>query len=314
MFQSIWEDLKLAFRQGNMVIRLILINVAVFIIMALLPIFLNMIYGLENEALIEIQKFFSINADWKFNLTHPWVIFTHMFLHAGFWHLFWNMVLLYWFGRITGDLLGDRHILPLYLIGGLVGGLIYFLSANLMPDAYMIGTYALGASAAVMAIVVAAGVTAPEYMLHLILIGPVRLKFIVGILILVDVIGLGSVGGNTGGNFAHLGGALLGYFYIYQLRTTGSDWSIPVNVFFDSITGLFKGKGAKIRNMNTGGREYQTAEKRTSSKKGSASSKASQGAPSHQEQLDAILDKIKDQGYDSLSSEEKEFLFNASKN
>lgn len=311
MFQSIWQDIQQAFRHGNMVIRLIFLNVGVFVVMAILPIFVNIFNEIGSPVYDQIVHFFCISSDWKFNLTHPWVIFTHMFLHTGFWHIAWNMLFLYWFGRILGDLLGDRHILPIYLLGGLFGAFVYFLSANLLPDVYLVGQYALGASAAVMAIVAAAGATAPEYRLHLMFIGPVALKYIVAVLILMDIIGIGSMN-NTGGHFAHLGGVFLGYFYVNQMRTTGTDWSIPVNRTLDNIsnffTGLFTGKkkrpGPKVAYKNPN----------PSSKKGQrARTQTPPPAASHQEQLDAILDKIKQDGYESLSEEEKEFLFNASK-
>ena len=311
MFQSIWQDLQQAYRHGNMIIRLIFINVAVFLFFAILPIFIHIFDQVGGTLHDDIVHFFCISADWYYNLTHPWVIFTHMFMHAGFFHLGFNMLFLYWFGRITGDLLGDRHILPLYLLGGLFGAVIYFLSANFLPESYQIGDYALGASAAVMAIMAAAGVTAPEYRFNLFLLGPVALKFIVIFFILVDVVGIGSLS-NTGGHLAHLGGVFLGYMYVSQMRSTGTDWSIPVNSTLDKITNFFTGifsekkPGPKVAYKNP------KANKRTST-----GQRARQQAPppsaSHQEQLDSILDKIKQNGYESLSAEEKEFLFNASK-
>ena len=311
MFKSIWDDIKLAFQQGNMVIRLIFINVAIFVVMAIMPLFIKAIDFENSDRIYEtIVHFFCISDDWYFNLTHLWGVFTHMFLHTEFFHILWNMLFLYWFGRIAGDLLGDRHILPLYLLGGLVGALIYFLSANLLPQYYLVGSYALGASAAVMAVVSAAGVTAPDYVVHLFLLGPVRLKYIVGTLILLDIIGIGSLN-NTGGHFAHLGGVLLGYMYVNQMRNNGADWSIPVNRTIDSISSFF----TNIFSSKKGPRKaYKNPDANMFTKqKGSRRTDNNAASGSHQEALDAILDKIKRDGYDSLSSEEKEFLFNASK-
>ncbi len=311
MFKSIWEDIKLAFNQGNMVIRLIFVNVAIFVVMAILPLFVKAIDFQNSETIYwDIVHFFCISDDWYTNLLHLWSVFTHMFLHTDFFHLLWNMLFLYWFGRITGDLLGDRHILPLYLLGGLFGALIYFLSATLLPDYYLVGSYALGASAAVMAIVAAAGVTAPDYTIHLFLLGPIRLKFIVGVLILLDIVGIGSLS-NTGGHFAHLGGVFLGYMYVNQMRSNGADWSVPVNRTIDSISTFFSNifksnKGPRKVYKNPDASKFQKS-------KGSARSDKTATQGSHQEALDSILDKIKRDGYDSLSSEEKEFLFNASK-
>lgn len=123
-------------------------------------------------------------------------MFTSMFLHEGFWHLLWNMLFLYWFGRIVGDFIGDQRILPLYLLGGLTGAVVFFISANLLPYG-MGGRFALGASAGVMAIVVAAGTISPDYIMRLLLLGDVKLKYIVAVLVFLDLILIPN-GGNTG--------------------------------------------------------------------------------------------------------------------
>lgn len=313
MFKSIWDDIKLAFHQGNMVIRLIFINVAVFVIMAIMPIFVRMFVGGSREAtdkIDEIIHWFCMSDDWYTILIHPWSIFTHMFLHTDFFHILMNMLFLYWFGRITGDLLGDRHILPLYLLGGLVGALAYFLSAILLPEYYGISGFALGASAAVMAIVAAAGISAPDYVMNLLLFGPVRLKFIVITLIVIDLVGIGGLS-NTGGHFAHLGGLLMGFVYVNQLRTKGTDLSVPVNGTIEQISTFFTNIFSSKKKPTVAYKRPNAA--RHASRKGSARTDNAKVMGSHQEQLDTILDKIKDKGYESLSQEEKEFLFNASK-
>lgn len=312
MFRSIWDDVKREYSYGNMVTRIIIINLAFFVIVKLLWVVLMIGNAwVEPEIYRTISRFFMISSDWMHNLTHPWVIFTHMFFHEGVFHILWNMLFLYWFGRIVGDLLGNHRVLPLYLLGGLVGGLIYLITAKLMFN----GTsYALGASGAVMAIVVAAGTTSPDYIMRLILLGDIKLKYIVGALVFFDVVGMGS-NINTGGHIAHLGGAFFGWLFVRQLRE-GNDLSIPVNKLLNRIQDFFKGltgsggrstrsrKGPKVvyRNPNR---------KKTTHTRGNASSDYND--LSHQEQLDRILEKIKKTGYDNLTEEEKEFLFNASK-
>ncbi|PHN05482.1 rhomboid family protein [Flavilitoribacter nigricans] len=314
MVSSIWEDIKRQYSFGNMVTRLVIINVAVFVVINLIWVVLRIGYGWSDNGMHiyeSIRQFFMLSSDWLHNLTHPWVFITSMFLHDGFWHILWNMLFLYWFGRIVGDFLGNHRVLPLYLLGGIVGGLAYFISVNLLPYGGNATHYALGASGAVMAFVVAAGFISPDYYMRLLFLGDVKLKYIVAVLVLIDLIGMAS-NINTGGHFAHLGGAFFGWFFVYQLRQ-GTDWSIPVNNFLDKIRHFFdnlstsrqsRGPRVTYRNPN---RTKKTAT-RTRGKAASDTRPSS-----HQEELDAILDKIKQSGYESLSEKEKEFLFNASK-
>lgn len=310
MFRSIWEDIKGFFRHGNMLTRIILVNIGCFLLLLLASLILPAIGGFPlyegfKHALI-------IGADWKHNLLHPWVFVTHMFMHEALWHLFGNMLGLYWFGRIVGDLLGDRRVLPIYLLSGLAGGLVYFLMANL-PGDLGFGNYALGASAAFMGILAVAGTTAPNYLIHLFILGEVRLKFIVAFFLVMDLVGI-STRFNSGGSFAHLGGAAMGFLIAQQLQN-GNDMTVPVNRIWDAITGFFEKLFAPRRPKPK--MAYRNPEIRkqpvTKAARGTDRRGSSQSDNlSHQEQLDAILDKIKMTGYDSLSAAEKEFLFNAS--
>lgn len=308
MLQSIWDDVKREFGYGNMVTRIIIINIVVFVIVNLTDLVLYIGNGGKPSPFYEtFLHFFCMGADWKFFLTHPWGLITSMFLHEGFWHILWNMLFMYWFGRIVGDFIGNQRILPIYLLGGIAGGLMYFITANLLPYGEMGGRFALGASGAVMAIVVAAGAIAPDYIMRLLFIGDVKLKYIVAVLVFLDLI-LIPKGGNTGGHFAHLGGAAFGWFFVFQLRN-GNDWSAPINKLSDGISRFFS-------RLFSGGRQgpkvvYRNPNRRQSDRRGNAASDSN--SKGHQERLDAILDKIKQSGYNSLSKEEKEFLFNASK-
>ena len=324
MVTSIWDDLKREFSTGNMITRLIIINVAVFV-------FINIVkigFALTHLGVSPIQNGFSdflhwfcMSSDGWYLLTHPWIAITNMFLHEGFFHILWNMLFLFWFGKIVGGFIGDHHVLPLYLLSGLVGGLAFYLSDNLI---YGDTNFALGASGAVNGIIVASAIIAPDYIMRLLFIGNVKLKYIVAALIFMDMISIANVS-NTGGHFAHLGGALFGWFYIYQLRSGGVDLSQPVNnilntfqSFFQNIFGFFTGKKNKLRVEYKNPKATSTQQSSSSrSTRGGFRSKGnaksdSQNIP-HQEKLDAILDKIKQKGYESLTAEEKEFLFNASK-
>lgn len=311
MFQSIWEDVKREFGYGNMVTRIIIINVAVFVLIHLVGIILYVSNGAQPSPLFrDVVNFLSMSSDWKYVLTHPWVIFTHMFLHEGFWHILWNMLFLYWFGRIVGDFIGNQRVLPIYLLGGLAGAIIYFLSANLMPYGAMGARFALGASAAVMAVVSAAAFISPDYIMRLLLLGDVKLKYIVMALVFIDLISIAN-DSNTGGHLAHLGGVAMGWLFVQQLRN-GNDLAMPINGFFNRINSFFQSLvGQK---QKPGPRmAYKNPHKQARATARKAMTVTDEEDLSYQEQLDAILDKIKQSGYDSLSEHEKEFLFNASK-
>lgn len=314
MFSSIWYDIKRQFSYGNTLTRIILVNIGVFVVVNVFRFIMFPIEGGSPPPTYrKLIEFLAVSSDWWHNLTHPWVFITHMFLHEGLWHIFWNMVLLYWFGRIVGDLLGDRRVLPIYLLGGLAGGLVYFILANLgTPWAF--GQYALGASAAMTAVLMVAGKTAPDYSISLLFIGEVRLKFIVAAFIFIDVIAL-SWNNNSGGSFAHLGGAAMGYLTASQLQH-GNDWTAPINNLLTGISRFFSNLFSRQQPPPRPKVVYKDVEakKRYASRSNRAGNRSSDTHDlSHQEKLDAILDKIKQTGYDSLSASEKEFLFNASK-
>lgn len=302
MLKSIWEDAKREFRYGNMVTRLILINLAVFLLVNLVKITLYIANGATpSDAFPQFLHFFSMSSDWTFVLTHPWTLVTSMFLHEGVWHILWNMIFLYWFGRIVGDFLGNRRVFPIYFFGGLAGVLFFFLSANLLPYTGGVERFALGASGGVMAIVVASGVIAPDYIMRLLFLGDIKLKYIVFALVFLDLIGIGN-DMNTGGHFAHLGGALMGWLVVAQLKN-GTDWCQPVNNLLDRIASLFEPRAKRPKVV------YSNKSKSSRTKVGS---KFSENL-NRQEKVDTILDKIKKSGYSSLSKEEKAFLFEASK-
>jgi membrane associated rhomboid family serine protease len=237
----------------------------------------------------------------EFNAWHPWVFVSHMFLHEGFWHLLWNMLFIYWFGRIVGDLLGDQRIWPLYLLGGLAGAIGYLLSALILKQPGI----ALGASGAVMAMVMAAATTAPDYEMRLILIGNVKLKYIAAVLLLLDIFALGGMN-NTGGHFAHVGGAVFGWYFVFCLRR-GLDFSSYINQLGDGFNQLFVGKKTAARPTLVkvpGGLSKQFSNK---------SNKEKEEEYDLEAKIDAILDKIRQSGFDSLTAEEKETLYKASK-
>lgn len=327
MFDSIWRDVRREYNYGNMLTRLIIVNIAIFLGINLIEIVL-LFPGLTDViGFDQLLKWISLSREVSDNFVRPWVWLTSMFLHENFWHLLWNMVALFWFGRIVGDLLGDRRILPIYILGGIVGGIAYVIAAQL---SYAIGGMAYGASGAVMAMVAAAGFTAPDYRMNVLLIGDVKLKYIAVVLILLDIIAIAD-SNNSGGSVAHLGGAMLGALYVMQL-SKGIEIGKPIIVLAKKIDMWWQKRGNKSAHQNKSSNKKQTQFEfsrnvttmpHSNSAVNQATNKPTEGGGiaqnlmdknARQTKIDEILDKIKQSGYDSLSTEEKEFLFRASKN
>jgi hypothetical protein len=232
-----------------------------------------------------------------------------MFFHLEFFHILWNMLLFYWFGRVTGDFLGNHRILFLYFCGGIMGAVLFFLSANLLPYGAGGTRMALGASAAIMAVVVAAGTIAPDYQFRLLFIGDVKLKFIVLALLIIDLISI-TANTNTGGHFAHLGGAVFGWVFV-RLLQEGHDLSLP----FNRMSAYFEHLFSSVRYSQRSNHPLKVIHRKNRPKAnpGRKTEKKVGSSLDYQAQVDHILDKIKREGYESLTAEEKEFLFQASK-
>lgn len=310
MLSSIYKDLKAEFGYGNKVNQLVIVNVAVFVFATVLNFILFLSNGGKTSAIFEsLIKYFAMSSNGIFVITHPWILVTNMFLHLEFFHILWNMLIFIWFGRVTGDFLGNHRIVFLYFCGGLMGSILFFLTANVLPYGANGTKMALGASAGIMSIVVAAGTIAPDYSFRLLFIGDVKLKFIVLALLIIDLISITS-NSNTGGHFAHLGGAIFGFIFV-RLLQEGHDLSLPFNRMTEYIQNLFSFNRASKRMNNP----LKVIHRKTQTKPKNTADRETKGGNSldYQTQLDQILDKIKQKGYDSLSDGEKEFLFQASK-
>ncbi|MDD4645687.1 MAG: rhomboid family intramembrane serine protease, partial [Bacteroidales bacterium] len=240
-------------------------------------------------------------ADPAMILKKPWTIVSYMFLHYDFFHILFNMLWLYWFGKIFLEYLNPKKLISVYLLGGLAGGLVYVLAFNLFPafqEAVPLSV-ALGASAAVLAIVMAIAFYMPDYTIYMMFVGPVKIKYIAIVTVLIDVLSIRS--GNAGGHLAHLGGALFGFLYAIQLRQ-GKDLSRGFSRFMDSFVSLFKRRPVmKVKYKKPEGRPESDLEYNAR-------------RAAEQRKIDQILDKISKTGYDGLSKEEKDILFKSSKN
>ena len=294
--QSIWEGIKSSFKEGSSLIKLIYINIAVFLVVKILNLFTFFYQVSPNEASF-LVKWLSIPAESGTLLSRPWSLFTHMFLHEGFLHILFNMLWLFWFGRIFLTFLDQKKLLSIYLLGGLTGAAFYMFAYNLFPVFQSIkwNSYALGASASVMAIVVATVAYAPNYKINLVFLGSIKIKHIAIFFIITDIIQIPE--GNAGGHIAHLGGAFYGWLYISQLRK-GKDIASFFNSLMASFFNLFKRK----KNMKV---SYKNASKMTDAE-------YNKNKKVNQDELNRILEKIAKSGYDSLTKQEKEILFKSS--
>ena len=303
---NILDDFKNAWKRNNAVEQLIIINVIVFVFLGVLLVF-SSLFGFE-PVFNFVYRQFSIPAPLPEFITRPWTLVTYGFAHSltGILHILFNMLFLYWFGRLVVEYLGNQKLYNLYILGVLAGGLVYLLAYNTIQfyiDRSGLFSGMVGASAAVYAVSVAAATLLPEHRFFLIFLGPVKIKYIVAFYIFLSF--LGSVGDNAGGNLAHLGGALIGFIYVKQLQK-GNDIGRFITLTMEFFSSMFKPKSnIKVSYKN---------KKTTRSTSRSTTSRPSKGNSSiNQDEIDKILDKISEKGYESLSKEEKEKLFNASK-
>ncbi len=290
---GIWDDIRSTFKNGNNLTRLIFINIAVFILITIASV---LGFLLKNSIISQkALDILSVPASLKVLLVRPWTLITYMFTHKDVWHILFNMLWLYWFGRIFLEYLDQRKLVAVYLLGGISGALVYILSFNIFPvyTDVVAGSIAIGASASVMAIVIAIAAYVPDYTVQLFLFGRIKIKYMaLAIFILTSVMDFST---NSGGKLAHIGGAFFGYIYTLNLRH-GYDMGKGFNKFLDFFATLFKPrKKLKVTHKKVA-TEYEYNKIKTD----------------HQKDINIILDKISKGGYDSLTKEEKESLFKES--
>jgi membrane associated rhomboid family serine protease len=290
---GISDDIKKSFRSGSSLTRLIYINIAVFLAISVVSI---IGFLLNNQALsLKALNLFSVPSSIGALLLRPWTLITYMFTHKDILHILFNMLWLYWFGLIFLEYLDQKKLVAVYLLGGICGAVVYIVSFNIFPafNPVVAESVAIGASASVMAVVVAIAVYVPDYSVNLLLIGRIKIKYVaLAIFILTSVMDF-SV--NSGGKLAHIGGALFGYVYTVNLRR-GRDLGKGINKTIDFLATLFKPR-RKLR---------------VTYKKRSTDYEYNKARIDHQEKINKILDKISKGGYDSLTKEEKDLLFRES--
>ena len=290
---SLLDDLKMQLRSGDITMRLIVLNVVLFVVPNIIAVIASLL-GYSFDFLYYV----SLSSNVSDLLWKPWSILTYSFFHAGIWHIIFNLIMFNFATKVFMTYFTQKQLLGLYISGGLFAGIIYLICYNILPA--LIGTSAsvIGASASVMAILFAVATYAPMMQLRLLIIGNVKLWHIAIVFLVIDFLQLSST--NTGGHLAHLGGALFGYIFTTQLKR-GLDltnWFTSIVVFFQTATD--KKKRTPFKKVH---RNFKPAPKPQPSK--------IIKKDSTQQQIDAILDKISKSGYDSLSKDEKEFLFRA---
>jgi len=298
---SIWDEIRGSFKQGSVLVRLIYINAAIFLIIKTIEV-IGVVTA--HPALAPaVVSYLSVPASLEALASKPWTPLTYMFTHQGFIHILFNMMWLWWFGKIFLSYLDQRKLVSLYIMGGLAGAALYIAVFNLFPafaDKVHI-TIALGASASIMALVVATAFYLPDLELHLLIFGRVKLKYLALVTFLITSVFDFSV--NTGGKIAHIGGALMGIIYAYGLKQ-GKDPGAWISSIIDFFAGLFRpGRSMRVTYRKAAG--FDARKTKTDIEYNTAKAEK-------QKAIDHILDKISKGGYDSLTREEKEILFSES--
>jgi len=296
MAATFMNDIRGGLKNADTLQRLLVVNVIIFLLINVAGGILGLFMISLNRS--AITEWLAVPASVDLLITRPWTLVTYMFLHIEFFHILFNMLWLYWIGKIFLEYLGPKKLFSTYILGGISGAILYIIAFNVFPlfsDAVE-SSSALGASASVLAIIVGTATLLPDYPISVFFIR-IPLKYIALISILMDLISVS--GNNAGGHIAHLGGALFGFVYIRQLKN-GTDIAAWFNKFMDklhTLIGSGRSSRMKVKYRRTGDDQIYNSERK-----------------SNQERVDEILDKISKSGYGSLTKDEKDFLFKSSKN
>jgi len=284
---SFIQDIQSKFKKANIVEQFIYINLAVFVLVFVFNTF-GFLFNANGNLLV---NWFSLPASFNEFISKPWSIFTYGFLHVGFIHILFNLIALFYIGNLFLEYFTPKQFVTFYLLGTLFGGIIFLLSYNYFPvfSQSASSSLLLGASAGISAIFIGIATYMPNYQLKIRFIGFVKLWHLAAIWVGLDIIQIPA--GNAGGHFSHLGGALFGFLYVSQASNT----SITI---FGSLSSLFKTSKKPLKTV------YKSKKKTT---------KTVQNKSEHQQKVDGILDKISKSGYDTLTKEEKAFLFKQGK-
>lgn len=283
-----WNQFKYRYKVLSVAEKLIVLNVLCFVIPFVLQTILYL-FQISNGVLL---NWVQLSSNWEALIFRPWTLVTYSFLHTGFFHLFWNMILLYYSGQLFLNLFSSKTFSNVYFMGVVLGGLVFVLSYNLFPVFQGMRPFMVGASAGVMAVFIFISTYSPDQQVRFFFLN-ISLKYLALAFVILDIIQIPN--GNAGGHLAHLGGAYLGFLYARQLQK-GKDMGSGWERFWDGF-GQWLRPRPKIKKV------YKNPKK-------------TEGGTQavDQQKIDAILDKISKSGYDSLSKEEKDTLFRAGNN
>lgn len=318
---DIFTEIKQRYHAGSLLAKYIFINVGVFLLIKFGVIVLHLF--LKDPVFLE---YIELPSSLPLLIRRPWTLITYMFVHFNFLHILFNMLWLYWFGKIFLQFFTGRQLGGLYLLGGIAGAALFLIAYNTLPylRQFVDNSFLLGASASVMAIVFAVSFYEKEYTIQLLLLGRIKLIYLAIGVLLLDIVALTSE--NAGGHIAHIGGALLGIFYAVQYRK-GKDITSCINRIADRVVNSFTRKPT-FRTYRAG---EETASglkdhthRRTPPRRDTTTNQQENRRPETDDEyrrrkkeedriIDEILDKLKRSGYESLSAEEKRKLFDASR-
>lgn len=290
--ESIFTDFKYSFRRSAVLTKLIYINLGLFVFIRLAVVVLTLFNIDGSQWLLYLE----VPSSPELLLERPWTIITYMFTHYDFLHILFNMLWLYWFGKVFLLFFSERQLAGLYVLGGIAGALFFMLAYNVFPyfSDVASSSFLMGASASVMAIVFAVSFYQKNYVISLFFIGRIKLVYLALFTLVIDLLAVTS--SNAGGHLAHVGGAILGICFAHWIKD-GKDLTYPINRLIDWFVDLGKRKPKMNVTYTKRGTDYDyNARKKQDS-----------------DDLDKILDKLRRSGYESLSTEEKRKLFDASK-
>lgn len=308
---GIIETIKQRFRTGGALWKLLIVNVAVFLVLRLL-LLCGFVMGFDASRMI---TWIELPSQPEFLLVQPWSVLTFMVAHVDVWHIVFNMLWFYWMGKMFLDYFTSKQLTALYYLGGIMGGLFYILALNVLPRFSGLNVFMLGASASVMAIVVALTVYAPDRRIGLLFIGAVELKWVTLVMLVLDLLSI--TGDNYGGHISHLGGAAFGVWFALMMRR-GRDITSWLNRVLDKAVSWFRGLNQKRAQSLGGGRKKPMWSRDNHNGATREQYTAQRGKPTHrgeptEEEIDVVLDKLKKSGYAGLTEKDKDTLFRASR-
>jgi membrane associated rhomboid family serine protease len=298
--QNLFDSIKNTYRFGGMTIRLIFINATLFLLIQILSVIIRLMMADNSLLSVFLNSVFTLNTDLQAFIFMPWGLVTSIFAHFSLWHFLLNMLFLYFSGRMFEQLFDAKRLWYTYLFGGIAGGVLEIIAHAVFPALQNTQIVIVGASGSIMAIFMTLAFYRPNLNVMLFGIFPIRLIFLALFFLLSDLISLGTNDGVA--HFAHLGGAIFGALSIRNIASKNNIMVVLQNwgdAIVKSISSLFKSSPKKPKRSNP---RMKTDEEYNLEKK------------SKQEKIDQILDKISKSGYESLTRQEKDFLFNQSKN